>query len=284
MKENTDPRVSLAKILVATDFSKTSDRALEHALSLARTYDSRIFLAHIIPVDLMMAPELAEASREQLRRAAREGLERIRTSGRFFEMPHDEIIEEGALWPNIEALIKKHAIDLVERAAATHSSSIIDVGGGESTLVDDLLARGYHNLTVLDVSQTAIDVTKKRLGAMAQHVWWIVGDITNVQLTRNAYDVWHDRAVFHFLTAPEQRAAYVQQVDAAVRTRGYVIVSTFGPEGPTKCRGLDVMRYDEESLHRQFGVRFRLEESSKEVHQTPFGTTQQFLYRYCRVE
>lgn len=176
------------------------------------------------------------------------------------------------------------SLALIERAAGTHSASIIDVGGGESTLVDDLLARGYRNVTVLDVSETAIDVTKKRLGAAAEHVRWLAGDITEIKLAPNAYDVWHDRAVFHFLTAPEQRAAYVQQVAAAVRPGGHVIVSTFGPEGPTKCSGLDVVRYDEESLHRQFGVRFRLEESSKEVHQTPFGTTQQFLYCYCRIE
>jgi nucleotide-binding universal stress UspA family protein len=108
-----DTHISLAKILVPTDFSKTSDRALEHALSLARTYNSRIFLAHVIPVDLMMAPELAEASRERMRRAAREGMERVVASGRFFGVPHEEIVEEGPLWPNIEALIKKHEIDLV---------------------------------------------------------------------------------------------------------------------------------------------------------------------------
>ncbi|HYL62674.1 MAG TPA: universal stress protein [Candidatus Methylomirabilis sp.] len=112
-RPSADPGVSLAKILVATDFSKTSDRALEHALSLARTYNSRIFLAHVIPVDLMMAPELAEAPRDRMRRAAREGMENIMTSGRFFGIPHEEIIEEGYLWPNIEALIKKHEIDLV---------------------------------------------------------------------------------------------------------------------------------------------------------------------------
>lgn len=117
------PAVPLANILVATDFSETSDRALEHALSLARTYNSRIFLAHVIPVDLMMAPELAEASREQLRQAAREGLERIRMSDRFFEVPHEEIITEGALWPNIEALVKKHAIDLV--VVGTHGKGLV---------------------------------------------------------------------------------------------------------------------------------------------------------------
>jgi 2-polyprenyl-3-methyl-5-hydroxy-6-metoxy-1,4-benzoquinol methylase len=176
------------------------------------------------------------------------------------------------------------SLALVERAAAGYDASIIDVGGGESTLVDDLLARGCQNITVLDVSETAIEVTKKRLGDAAESVCWLVGDITEVRLAPNAYDVWHDRAVFHFLTTPEHRAAYVRQVAAAVRPGGHVIVSTFGPEGPTKCSGLDVVRYDEKSLHRQFGVRFRLEESLKEVHQTPFGTTQQFLYCYCRIE
>ena len=176
------------------------------------------------------------------------------------------------------------SLALIRRAAATPSASIIDVGGGESTLVDDLLVRGYQNLTILDVSQTAVDVTKKRLGAVAESVNWLVGDIMEVQLAPAAYDVWHDRAVFHFLTAPEQRAAYVRQVATAVRPGGHVIVSTFGPEGPTKCSGLDVVRYEEESLHREFGVRFHLEWSSKELHQTPFGTTQQFLYCYCRIE
>ena len=99
-----------------------------------------------------------------------------------------------------------------------------------------------------------------------------------------AYDLWHDRAVFHFLTAKEQRAAYVRQVVRAVKSGGHVIVSTFGPEGPTKCSGLELVRYDAESLHKEFGARFRVVESSKEIHQTPFDTTQQFLYCYCRVE
>jgi 2-polyprenyl-3-methyl-5-hydroxy-6-metoxy-1,4-benzoquinol methylase len=173
---------------------------------------------------------------------------------------------------------------LIERAAAGYSTPIIDVGGGESTLVDDLLARGYENITVLDVSQTAIDVTKRRLGLAAEQVLWLLADITEAQLEQGAYDVWHDRAVFHFLTASEHRAAYVRQVGHAVKPGGHVIISTFGPEGPTKCSGLNVIRYDAESLHDQFGVRFRLVESSKELHRTPFGTTQQFLFCYCKVE
>jgi SAM-dependent methyltransferase len=176
------------------------------------------------------------------------------------------------------------SLEIVERIAPDRSVSIIDVGGGESTMVDDLLARGYQNVTVLDVSPTAMDVTKRRLGRAADSVQWVVGDITSVELPSSAYDVWHDRAVFHFLTAMEQRVAYVRQVARAVKPGGYVLVSTFGPEGPTKCSGLEVVRYDAESLHAEFGVRFRLHQSLKELHETPFGTTQQFLYCLCRVE
>ena len=176
------------------------------------------------------------------------------------------------------------SLALIERAAVALSASIIDIGGGESTFVDDLLLRGYKNLTVLDVSQTAIEVTKKRLGSAAEQVRWLVGDILKIELEPRAYDLWHDRAVFHFLTTPGRRVAYVRQVASAVRPGGHVIVSTFGPEGPTKCSGLEVMRYDAESLHGEFGGRFRLVESSKELHQTPFGTKQQFLYCYCRLE
>jgi len=176
------------------------------------------------------------------------------------------------------------SLALIERAAHSRSASIIDIGAGESTLVDDLLASGYENITVLDVSQAALDVTKKRLGLLAEQVKWVVADVTQMQLESFAYDVWHDRAVFHFLTSVEQRAAYVRNVAKAVKPGGHVIVSTFGPEGPTKCSGLEVMRYNTESLHGEFGPRFRLVESSNELHQTPFGTTQQFIYCYCRLE
>jgi nucleotide-binding universal stress UspA family protein len=115
--------VALTNILVATDFSETADRALEHALSLARTYNSKVFLAHVIPVDLMMAPELAEASREQMRRTACEGMERTATPDRFFSVPHEQIIEEGALWPTIEVLTKKHSIDLI--VLGTHGKGVV---------------------------------------------------------------------------------------------------------------------------------------------------------------
>jgi 2-polyprenyl-3-methyl-5-hydroxy-6-metoxy-1,4-benzoquinol methylase len=189
--------------------------------------------------------------------------------------------------PNAVSWYRSHletSLELIEKVAPTRSPAIIDVGGGESTLVDDLVGRGYQNVSVLDVSSAAINFTKKRLGLMADSVDWIISDITTADLPANAYDVWHDRAVFHFLTTPEQRAAYVRQVRKAVKSGGHVLVSTFGAEGPTKCSGLEVVRYDAESLHAEFGVRFQLLESVKELHETPFGTTQQFLYCLCRVQ
>jgi 2-polyprenyl-3-methyl-5-hydroxy-6-metoxy-1,4-benzoquinol methylase len=176
------------------------------------------------------------------------------------------------------------SLSLIERIAGDLSVSIIDVGGGECTLVDDLIGRGYRNVTVLDISRTAIEHTQKRLDSASQRVTWLVADITEVGLPAHSYDVWHDRAVFHFLTDPAQRLAYVRQVSSAVKPGGHVIVGAFGPEGPSKCSGLDVVRYDAGSLHAEFGARFRLMESFKELHSTPFGTTQQFLYCYYIVE
>ena len=176
------------------------------------------------------------------------------------------------------------SLELIARAAPDVSASIIDVGGGESTLVDDLLARGYGNVTVLDVSPAAIEVAKKRLGGLAQKVTWLAADITEAVLPDQHFDVWHDRAVFHFLTSASQRAAYVRQVKHSMKRGGHVIVATFGPEGPTQCSGLEVVRYDADSLHGEFGPQFRLVEHATEIHRTPSGTTQQFLYCFCKVE
>ncbi len=176
------------------------------------------------------------------------------------------------------------SLALIERAAGDRSAAIIDVGGGESTLLDDLIARGYRNLTCLDISETAIEVAKKRLGQASQLVHWIHADITGTDLPKHFYDVWHDRAAFHFLTIREQRLAYVRQAASAVKPGGRVIPATFGPEGPARCSGLDVSRYDAQSLHAEFGPQFRLVESATELHHTPFGTAQQFLYCCCVVE
>jgi ubiquinone/menaquinone biosynthesis C-methylase UbiE len=176
------------------------------------------------------------------------------------------------------------SLALIERAAPEPSSRIIDVGGGASTLVDDLLSRGYRRVTVLDISQSAIEIAQSRLGTGAGSVAWIVGNVLAVRFPARAYDVWHDRAVFHFLTSPADRSKYVNRVKASVKPGGHVIVGAFGPQGPVKCSGLDVNRYDAEGLHSEFGSSFRLVDHLTELHETPFGTTQQFVYCYCAVE
>lgn len=176
------------------------------------------------------------------------------------------------------------SLALIQKATGDKQAAIIDVGGGESTLVDDLLSLGYQDLTVFDLSSTALRVTQQRLGALSNAVQWVAGDITRADMSVHRYDVWHDRAVFHFLTQPEQRALYVRQVAKAVKPGGHVIVATFAPEGPEQCSGLEVVRYDAASLHDQFGASFHLIESQRETHQTPFGTTQQFVYCYCKLE
>lgn len=172
------------------------------------------------------------------------------------------------------------SLDWICEAAPDRSASMIDVGGGESTLVDDLLGTGYSDVTVLDVAEAAIAKTRARLGADADDVRWIAGDVTEVALPARAFALWHDRAVFHFLTAPEQRAGYVRQLAASLQAGGHVVLATFGPEGPEKCSGLPVRRYNADSLREELGPRFKLEKSAIVDHQTPFGTTQQFLY--CR--
>lgn len=176
------------------------------------------------------------------------------------------------------------SLSLIEHAMPDAGRAVIDVGGGEATLVDDLIARGYGDVTVLDISQAAIDVAKARLSPAGASVHWITGDITAVELEPARYDVWHDRAVFHFLTRAEDRAAYVRQVTRSVRLGGHIIVATFGPEGPEKCSGLDVVRYDADHLHGEFGSKFRLLDSVTEVHETPWGAPQQFMYCFCRME
>jgi 2-polyprenyl-3-methyl-5-hydroxy-6-metoxy-1,4-benzoquinol methylase len=175
----------------------------------------------------------------------------------------------------------ERSLELIGRATRDRNAAIIDVGGGESTLVDDLLADGYEHITVLDISATAIEVAKERLGPQASKVEWLTGDVTRIQLPAQNYDVWHDRAVFHFLTDPSERARYVALVQRSVKPGGHVIVATFGPQGPVKCSGLDVHRYDSESLHSEFSPHFRLVESFLDVHHTPAGSEQQFLYCYC---
>ncbi len=174
------------------------------------------------------------------------------------------------------------SLRLIEATGLPKSASIIDVGGGASTLVDDLLAQGYSALSVLDISAKALEAAQARLGASAARVSWLVGDITEMELPAQAYDLWHDRAVFHFLTAPEQREAYVRNVLRAVKPGGHVIVATFAEDGPEQCSGLPVARYSAQGLHAEFGAPFELLRHEREEHHTPAGKTQKFIYCYCR--
>lgn len=180
---------------------------------------------------------------------------------------------------------QKHAeqsLRLIRATGVPASASIIDVGGGASTLVDDLLQDGYRSLSVLDLSAKALATAQQRLGPRAVGVRWIEADITRATLPAHAYDIWHDRAVFHFLTSPEQRRAYVDTVLRAVKPGGHVIVATFAEDGPTQCSGLPVMRYSADGLHSEFGAPFTLLQHEREEHFTPSGSVQRFVYCYCR--
>lgn len=176
----------------------------------------------------------------------------------------------------------RQSVQLIAQTGVAKDASIIDVGGGASTLVDDLLAEGYRHVTVLDLSEAALEASRSRLGARALGVTWLAGDITKVELPERAYDVWHDRAVFHFLTTREEREAYVQAVLRAVKPGGHVIVATFAEDGPEKCSGLPVMRYSADGLHAEFGAPFALLQQEREEHHTPLGTVQKFIYCLCR--
>ena len=177
------------------------------------------------------------------------------------------------------------SLAIIDRLGLPAGASAIDVGAGASTLIDDLLARGFGEVTVADLSAVALDGVRERLGPAAARARFVVGDITEVTLPADAYDLWHDRAVFHFLTDAAAREAYVRQVLHALRPGGHVIVATFGLEGPKQCSGLPVVRYDEQGLHATFGeAAFRKLGQERETHETPWGAQQEFVYCYCRCE
>ena len=187
--------------------------------------------------------------------------------------------------PSRVSWYQEHAqlsLQLIQNTGIQKTAHIIDIGGGASTLVDDLIVAGFQNLSVLDISGTALQAARQRLGERASVVNWIEADITQADLHAQAYDLWHDRAVFHFLTQAADRQSYVDTVRHAVRTGGHVIVATFAPDGPDRCSGLEVVRYSPESLHDEFGTDFVLVDSARETHVTPFGTEQKFIYCYCR--
>jgi ubiquinone/menaquinone biosynthesis C-methylase UbiE len=175
------------------------------------------------------------------------------------------------------------SLRFVDGAGLSPSSSILDVGGGASTLVDDLLARGYRDVTVLDLSESAIAQAKARLGASGSQVTWMIGDVTEIEFPEHRFDFWHDRAVFHFLTDDPARQRYVAAVHRALKPNGHVLVATFGPSAPDHCSGLPVLRYTAEGIHGQFGTEFKKIGSESEIHRTPWGSEQEFVYCYCRL-
>jgi len=174
------------------------------------------------------------------------------------------------------------SLRLIGQLTPDKTAAIVDIGGGESTLVDDLLHCNYLDVSVLDISATAVEFTRQRLGAKAKDVSWHVGNVTQYDFGSKLFDLWHDRAVFHFLTEPSARRAYVELVRRSVKPGGHVLMATFGPDGPLKCSDLDVVRYDDQSLHHEFGEGFQMLGSKLTEHNTPMGIRQQFLYCWCR--
>jgi SAM-dependent methyltransferase len=170
------------------------------------------------------------------------------------------------------------SLRLVERARLAPDDAIIDVGGGGSAFARDLLDAGCTNVTVLDISSSAIAAGKDRLGDRAARVSWMLGDLFDAELPAERYALWHDRAFFHFLTEAAQRARYRATLDHALRPGGYVILATFAADGPAKCSGLDVVRYSADDLVAEMGATFQLLASEREEHRTPSGGVQPFTF------
>jgi hypothetical protein len=179
--------------------------------------------------------------------------------------------------------VPRHSLGLIRASGLAKSAALIDVGGGASTLVDHLLADGFGDLTVLDLASASLAASRSRLGSAGDRVKWIAEDVTTWQPERR-YDLWHDRAVFHFLIEARDRERYLHTLGAALAPRGYVAMATFGPEGPARCSGLDVQRYSAEELSAVLGPKMRLVTSDIDEHVTPGGAVQQFLYGLWQAE
>ena len=169
------------------------------------------------------------------------------------------------------------SLAFIAKSGISKHDAVIDVGGGASTLVDHLLDTGYDDVTVLDLAGSAFEQSRARLGKRAAAVNWVVADVTQFEPQRR-YAVWHDRAVLHFLTNPQDRDRYVAVLRQALASGGHVVIATFGPDGPLKCSGLEIRRYSVEMLEELLGPEFELQECEIEDHHTPMNSTQQFLY------
>jgi trans-aconitate methyltransferase len=173
------------------------------------------------------------------------------------------------------------SLELIELVGATQNSAVIDIGGGASRLVDSLVSRGYEDVTVLDVSAAALASARSRIGDKANRVTWITADVTIWEPSRT-YDLWHDRAAFHFLTEPNDQAAYVARLRRALRVGGHAIIATFAPDGPERCSGLMVSRYDANTLAAKLGQGFELIDTRRHEHTTPWGAVQKFQFSTFR--
>ena len=166
---------------------------------------------------------------------------------------------------------------MIAATGLSGDAAIIDIGSGASRLVDDLLKRKFRNVTVLDLSGAALLAAKQRLGAAGSDVQWVVADVTKWETTET-FDLWHDRAAFHFLTAAEDRAVYLSRLKSALKPGGYCIIATFAPDGPERCSGLEIVRYDAESLSRALGDQFSLLKTERHSHMTPWKSEQRFQF------
>jgi SAM-dependent methyltransferase len=173
------------------------------------------------------------------------------------------------------------SLELIAQVGATAASAIIDIGGGASRVVDNLVQWGFTDVTVLDLSETALEAAKLRLGKDAAQVHWIVADATTWEPPK-AYEIWHDRAAFHFLTEEDDRSAYVVRLRRALKAGGYAIIATFALDGPERCSGLQVVRYDPASLGKTLGREFEPVGSRQHTHATPWGTEQSFQFSVFR--
>jgi SAM-dependent methyltransferase len=203
-----------------------------------------------------------------------------------------DVTERQAHWNNVYATKAEDevswfqerpttSLELIHASGIGKDAAIIDVGGGESRLVDALLHEGYNDISVLDVSKEAIATTKARLDQRASRVGWIIADVTGWEPDRD-YDLWHDRAALHFLTEPTERQAYVEQLLKALRPGGHAIISTFALDGPERCSGLPILRYDAASLGEALGLSFELVETRNHEHHTPMDRIQRFQFSWFR--
>jgi SAM-dependent methyltransferase len=196
------------------------------------------------------------------------------TSADHWERVYRTRAADALSWYQAEPMT---SLRLIGHAAPDRDAALIDVGGGASTLIDELCAAGFRDLTLLDISTSALELVRLRLAAQAASVHWIESDVLHFEPGRR-YDLWHDRALFHFMTEERERQAYLAVLNRAVAPGGQVILATFAADGPARCSGLPVQRYDAGRLLETLGPRFRLEEQASENHQTPAGATQRFAW------